>query len=162
MRNDADASSPCLKQQVPAKLLFTRFTTTNHSRRIRMADPVHHVSTAQSFSEILNSNTYVVVDFTAAWCGPCKAIAPAYATIAKSNSIPGFLAFTKVDVDEVQQVAQQYRVSAMPTFMFFKDGKQVAVHGQAMIQGANVKSLQSAVDKLAGLAKKKQEEKAQQ
>ena len=55
----------------------------------------------------------------------------------------------------MKDVAGQYRVSAMPTFMFFKEGKQVAVNGQAMIQGADQGKLGAAAEKLGGLAKKR-------
>jgi thioredoxin 1 len=60
-----------------------------------------------------------------------------------------------VDVDEVSQVAAQYGISAMPTFMFFKDGKQVAVNGQSLIRGGDVKSLSGAAEKLGRLAQEK-------
>jgi thioredoxin 1 len=116
---------------------------------------VRHVSSADDFSSLLSSTTYVVVDFSAEWCGPCKQIAPIYAQLAKTHGIDGHLAFAKVDVDHVQAVAQQYRVTAMPTFLFFKNGKQVAVNGNALIRGADVRSLSAAADKMGRLAKEK-------
>ena len=116
-------------------------------------DNMHHISTPAQLQELFNSTTYVAIDFTATWCGPCKAVAPVYANLAKKHGIPDTLAFAKVDVDEASSIAQQYGISAMPAFMFFKDGKQVAVNGQAMIRGADTKSLTSAVEKLGGLAK---------
>jgi len=67
------------------------------------------------------------------------------------------LAFAKVNVDNARDIAQKYQISAMPTFMFFKDGKQVAVNGQAMIRGADAKSLTAAAEKLGGLAKTRAE-----
>lgn len=100
---------------------------------------------------------YVVADFYADWCGPCKAIAPSYEQLAKKHSLPDYLAFTKVNVDNVQQVAAEYGVSAMPTFMFFKNGKQVAVNGQALIRGADVRSLNGAAEKLGKLAVEKRD-----
>ncbi|KAK4463913.1 Thioredoxin [Cladorrhinum samala] len=120
-----------------------------------MADAVKHISSHREFDELLKSTRYVITDFYADWCGPCKAIAPHYTKMASTFSIPGFLAFAKVNVDNVQSVAVKYGVSAMPTFLFFKDGNQVAVNGQAMIQGANLPSLNQAAEKMARLAKEK-------
>jgi thioredoxin 1 len=119
-----------------------------------MAD-VHHIASPQEFADLLSSNTYVIADFYADWCGPCKAIAPAYAQLAKSQSVPNWLAFAKVNVDNVQAVAAEYGVSAMPTFMFFKDGKQVAVNGNPLIRGADIRSLTAAAEKMGKLAKEK-------
>jgi thioredoxin 1 len=126
-----------------------------------MADSLHHVNSSAEFQKLLSDTTYVAVDFYADWCGPCKTIAPVYANLSKKHSIPGVLGFAKVNVDQAQDVAQKYQVSAMPTFMFFKDGKQVAVNGQALIRGADPRSLSAAADKLGGLAKKKAEEAKQ-
>ncbi|CAN8106545.1 unnamed protein product [Discula destructiva] len=117
---------------------------------------VNHPSTASEFASLLAANMYVVTDFYADWCGPCKQIAPMYEQFAKASSVPGYLAFAKVNVDHNREVAAKYGVSAMPTFMFFKNGKQVGVNGQPMIRGADVPSLKSAVEKLGGLAKAKE------
>lgn len=117
---------------------------------------VHHVATHAEFESLLSRNLYAIVDFSAQWCGPCKAIAPMYENFAKASSIPGILTFLKVDTDENQATARAYNISAMPTFMFFKNGKQVGVNGQPLIRGADVQGLKAAVDKLSGLAKEKQ------
>ena len=68
------------------------------------------------------SGKLVVVDFTATWCGPCRMIAPIFADLAKkfTNAI-----FLKVDVDELKTVAQEWKVEAMPTFIFVKAGQVV-------------------------------------
>ncbi|XP_023525273.1 thioredoxin H1-like [Cucurbita pepo subsp. pepo] len=68
------------------------------------------------------SNKLIVVDFTAAWCGPCRAMAPVFAELAKKMSNVIFL---KVDVDELMAVAAEWGVSALPCFMFLKNGKVV-------------------------------------
>lgn len=117
--------------------------------------PVQHVSSPQAFADLLANNTYVVADFYADWCGPCRAIAPVYERLATQHAVPGFLAFAKVNVDHVQPVAAQYGVAAMPTFMFFKSGKQVAVNGSAAIRGADQRALLAAAEKMGRLAKEK-------
>lgn len=123
-------------------------------------DKLHHIASSAQLEELMASTTYVAVDFFADWCPPCKTIAPVFESLATTHSVPGILAFAKVNVDHVQDAARTYRVTAMPTFLFFKEGKQVAVNGQAMIQGADPRSLGAAVEKLGGLAAKRAAESA--
>jgi thioredoxin 1 len=120
-----------------------------------MSDAVNHIASHGDFDSLLSSTRYVIVDFHADWCQPCKMIAPHFLKLASTFSIPGFLAFAKVDVDNVRSVAQKYNVSAMPTFMFFKEGMQVAVNGNVTIQGANLPTLTQAAEKMGRLAKAK-------
>ncbi|KAG9255670.1 thioredoxin-like protein [Emericellopsis atlantica] len=120
-----------------------------------MSDKVHTINSVGELDALLASHTYVAVDFTATWCGPCKTISPVFANLAKTHAVDSHFALAKVDVDAVQEAAQRYRISAMPTFMFFKEGKQVAVNGQAMIRGADPRALGAAVEKVSGLAAKR-------
>ncbi|KAI0381158.1 thioredoxin domain-containing protein [Hypomontagnella monticulosa] len=119
------------------------------------SDVLHHVNSLPELQSLFASTTYVAVDFFADWCGPCKAIAPRYEALAQQHSAPNVLAFAKVNVDQAQDIARQYGITAMPTFMFFKEGKQVAVNGQSAIRGADPQSLSAAAEKLGGLAKKR-------
>ena len=66
-------------------------------------------------------NRAVFVDFYADWCGPCKAIAPTYQELSNLYSHAVFL---KVNVDELDEVAQKYGVTAMPTFMSFHNSQK--------------------------------------
>lgn len=76
----------------------------------------------EQFENGAKSGKLVVVDFTASWCGPCRFIAPILADLAKK--MPHVI-FLKVDVDELKTVAEEQKVEAMPTFIYFKDGKEV-------------------------------------
>lgn len=120
-------------------------------------DKLHQITSAQQLQTLFDSNTYVAIDFFATWCPPCKAISPVFETLANKHAVPGVLAFAKINTDEVKDVALRYRITSLPTFMFFKEGKQVAVNGQEMIQGADPRSLGAAAEKLGGLAIKRAE-----
>ena len=73
--------------------------------------------------EVLKSETPVLVDFWATWCGPCKAIAPAVDEIAREYK--GKLKVGKVDIDQHQQVAQKFGIRSIPTLLVFKGGRVV-------------------------------------
>lgn len=83
---------------------------------------VRAVTSLSEFQAIIRQPKLTVVDFFATWCGPCKAIAPHIHKLAESKPNVNFL---KVDVDQAGDVAADYRIRAMPTFMFFKDGQKL-------------------------------------
>ncbi|KAI9650085.1 hypothetical protein NHQ30_000098 [Ciborinia camelliae] len=110
-----------------------------------------HIESSMQFSKLLGSSTIVVSDFYADWCGPCKAIAPTYESLATKHSKPNRVTFTKINVDNQQSIAQRYGVRAMPTFLIFRSGSVIET-----IQGADVRKLTNAIEnavKLAGAAK---------
>lgn len=122
---------------------------------------VRQAESSAALAEELARSTYVAVDFFADWCAPCRAIAPVFAQLAARHALPGHLAFVKVNVDVARDAAAAYRVAAMPTFLFFKNGRQVAVNGDAALQGADHARLVAAVEKLAALAQRRAAEAAQ-
>ena len=71
--------------------------------------------------EVLKSDTPVLVDFWAQWCGPCRMVAPVLDQIA--NEMDGKVRVAKLDVDSNQKIAYQFQVSSIPTFILFKNGQ---------------------------------------
>lgn len=117
-----------------------------------MSKTVHIESTAQ-FSALLSSSAIVVADFYADWCGPCRQIAPIYEQLSAQLSRPNKITFAKINTDQQVDLARSYGVKAMPTFMIFKNARQVE-----FIEGADPRRLSEVVKQLANEANKMETE----
>ena len=101
-----------------------------------MSEPV----TQQTFdTEVIQSDTPVIVDFWAEWCGPCHAVSPVLDRIAQERE--GELRVVKVNIDEEQELAIRYGVASIPTMILFKDGEPAAAAIGAQPKGAIERSL---------------------
>ena len=83
------------------------------------------IDTGNFDSDVLNSDTPVVVDFWAEWCGPCKMIAPSLEEI--SDEMDGQVKIAKVNMDENPDLAAKYGIRSIPTLLMFKGGEPVAI-----------------------------------
>nr|KMM68969.1 hypothetical protein CPAG_05292 [Coccidioides posadasii RMSCC 3488] len=108
-----------------------------------MAKPVS-ITSSEQFFQLLTSTKILIADFYADWCQPCKVIAPVFEQLSTQLSRPNQMSFVKINVDEQQEISQAFGVTAMPTFLIFKDGDVVQT-----IQGANSRGLTDAVRKFA-------------
>ena len=104
-------------------------------------------SSSSSSSSSSASSPLAVLQFTAAWCGPCRAVAPLLDQMAAASD-PRRVAFYKIDVDNdsVSKSCGDQNIAAVPTFKFVKDG---AVVEEATVRGADVAALKAAIEELA-------------
>ena len=82
---------------------------------------VLEVQSADFQEVVLNSDVPVLVDFWAAWCGPCRALAPIFEQLA--SQFDSKAKFVKVNVDECPDIAGKYRIMNIPTMLLFKNGE---------------------------------------
>lgn len=79
-----------------------------------------------NFEETIQSNDFVVVDFWAPWCGPCRSFAPIYEKV--SNDVEGVV-FAKVNTEDNQDIAAHFQIRSIPTLMIFRE--QIIIFAQA-------------------------------
>jgi thioredoxin len=102
---------------------------------------VKYIQSLAEFQDIMKSEKVIVIDFTAKWCGPCKAIAPFFDEFSKTYNEK--IECYKLDVDEMEDIAIDCNISAMPTFQFFKNGLKIDE-----FTGANAEKLRLKIEKL--------------
>jgi thioredoxin 1 len=88
-----------------------------------MSEIVTEILENQFDQVVLQQNKPVIVDFWAPWCGPCKAMAPAFEALAETYS--GQMGFAKCNVDDHQAVASRYGIKSIPMLIIFQEGKPV-------------------------------------
>lgn len=84
---------------------------------------VLHLNKNSFEEQVLQADGLVLVDFWAAWCGPCKMLSPIIESLA--DELDGEVTVAKVDIDEEGDLAIQYQVLSIPTLILFRDGKEV-------------------------------------
>lgn len=75
-------------------------------------------------AEVVNSNVPVLLDFTATWCGPCKALKPIIEKVAQSHA--GRLRVLQLDIDDSPETPSRFNIRGVPTVIMFKGGREVA------------------------------------
>ncbi len=81
------------------------------------------IVTDGNFDETVKNNSFLVVDCWAPWCGPCRMLSPIIEELA--GEYPNNVQFGKLNVDENMSVAHRFSISAIPTLLFFRQGKHV-------------------------------------
>jgi thioredoxin 1 len=106
---------------------------------------MRHITSIQELTELINKHHFIVIDFYAQWCGPCKRISPAIDDLSKER--PDVM-FVKVDIDDVdEELRERFMVSVMPTFIFLQQG-----HIIGCVEGADL----NAIKEKLGLATRPQ------
>ncbi len=99
------------------------------------------VATNSNFNELLQDSKLVVVDFWATWCGPCRMLSPILDEVEAEMSSQ--ITVVKVNVDDADEIAAQFRIMSIPTLLFFKGGQVVDKTVGAMPKPALVEKIKA-------------------
>jgi thioredoxin 1 len=94
------------------------------------------------FDKILEQNKYIIIDFSAEWCGPCKKFFPIFQQLDKQYSN---IQFVKIDVDICSDISDTYNISVLPTFLFIKNRKVIN-----QLQGVNINTFEKYLKEMVG------------
>ncbi|MET0048799.1 MAG: thioredoxin [Sedimenticola sp.] len=87
----------------------------------------------ENFEETITNNDFVIVDFWAPWCGPCRSFAPTYEKVAEDN--PNIV-FAKVNTEDEQEIAMDFKIRSIPTLMIFRENVIIFSQPGALPEGA--------------------------
>ena len=90
---------------------------------------VHTITTEEEFSQVLQANDTLVLDFWAPWCAPCKGFAPVFEAVASQNED---MAFCRINTEEAKDLKEAFEVSSIPTLMIIRERVMVASHAGYM------------------------------
>ncbi len=99
------------------------------------------VATNTNFNELLQDSKLVIVDFWATWCGPCRMLSPILDQV--EEEMPDQITVVKVNVDDADEIAAQYRIMSIPTLLFVKNGEIVDKTVGAMPKPALVERIKA-------------------
>lgn len=100
------------------------------------------VITNENFEkEVLKADKPVLIDFWAPWCGPCRMLSPVLDEVEEEMSDK--ISVVKVNVDDADQIAMQYRIMSIPTLLFFKNGQVVDKTVGAMAKNVLIEKINS-------------------
>jgi thioredoxin 1 len=87
---------------------------------------MREITAAEFETEVIDSDIPVLVDFSASWCGPCKAMEPVLKRFAEE--VAGLVKCVKIDVDDAHELAQEYAIRSVPNLILFKNGLEIRQH----------------------------------
>ncbi|PIN15210.1 Thioredoxin [Handroanthus impetiginosus] len=137
-----EATAPAAKSIESPKKANLSSTKTKGSTQEKKGQVIAFHSSSKwkiHFEASKQTSKLIVIDFTASWCGPCQHIQPTINEFAEKYTDVEFI---KIDVDELEDVAQEFGVQAMPTFILIKKGEKVD-----KVVGAKKEELQKKIEK---------------